>query len=139
MTLPNGKIVPARRVIGNPNPKFIATLGNEFDLGDRLKVSVLFDGRFGNDVANFTRRISELFGVAKVNEREIRGDTVFRTFSLNPAGRSLIYEEYIEDGSYVKLRELAIQSTLGPALVRRLSNDPSASRDAPRPGPNTVV
>ncbi len=120
VTLSNGRIVPARRVIGNPNPKFIATLGNEFDLGDRLKVSVLFDGRFGNDVANFTRRISELFGVAKVNEREISADTVFRTFSLNPAGRSLIYEEYIEDGSYVKLRELAIQFTLGPALVRRL-------------------
>ena len=120
VTLPNGSVVSARRIIGDPNPDFVATLGNEFDIGDRVHVSVLLDGRFGNDVANFTRRIAELFGVAKVTEREISGDTVFRTFSLNPAGRSLIYEEYIEDGSYVKLREIAVQLTLPARLVERL-------------------
>lgn len=119
-TLASGKVVPARRVIGDPNPKFVATLGNEFDLGDKVHLSVLLDGRFGNKVANFSRRIEELFGVAKVNEREISGDTVSRTYSLNPAGRSLIYEEYVENGSYVKLREIAVDLTLAPALVSRL-------------------
>ena len=118
-TLANGAVVAARRVIGDPNPRFVATLGNEFDLGDRVHVSVLLDGRFGNKVANFSRRIEELFGVAKVNEREISGDTVSRTYSLNPAGRSLIYEEYIENGRYVKLREIAFDLMLPPALVSR--------------------
>ncbi|MGI9140992.1 MAG: SusC/RagA family TonB-linked outer membrane protein [Gemmatimonadaceae bacterium] len=132
VTLPSGAVVAARRVIGDPNPDFVATLGNEFDLGDRVQVSVLLDGRFGNDVANFTRRISELFGVAKVTEREISGDTVFRTFSLNPAGRSLIYEEYIEDGSYVKLREIAVRLSLSPALVRRFGAQDGSIRLAGR-------
>ncbi len=132
VTLPNGSVVAARRIIGDPNPDFVATFGNEFDLGDRVQVSILFDGRFGNDVANFTRRISELFGVAKVNEREISGDTVFRTFSLNPAGRSLIYEEYIEDGSYVKLREIALQLALPEAMVQRFGAERATVRFAGR-------
>ena len=118
-TLASGTIVNAARIIGDPNPKFVATFANDFDLGQRLRLRVLLDGRFGNDVANFSRRIEELFGVAKVVEREISGDTVARTFSLNPAGRSLIYEEYIEDGTYVKLREIALDFTINPALLSR--------------------
>lgn len=131
-TLASGVAVNRSRVIGDPNPDFTASFGNEFDLGSRVRLSVLFDGRFGNDVANFTRRIQELFGVAKVNEREISGDTISRTFSLNPAGRSLIYEEYIEDGSFVKLREVAVQFNLGPALVRRLGAEEATLRLAGR-------
>lgn len=131
-TLANGTSVNANRVIGNPNPKFVATMGNDFDIGQGIHVSVLLDGRFGNDVANFSRRIQELFGAAKVNEREISGDTISRTYSLNPAGRSLIYEEYIEDGSYVKLREIAVQFSLGPSLVRRLGAQGATIRFAGR-------
>jgi len=93
---------------------------------------VLLDGRFGNDVANFSRRIEELFGVAKVTEREISGDTIARTFSLNPAGRSLIYEEYIEDGTYVKLREIAMDFALPTALVSRFGAQGASLRVAGR-------
>ena len=118
--LPDGSTANARRIIGDPNPDFVATLGNEFDIGSRVKLSVLFDGRFGGDVANFSRRILELFGASKVVEREINGDTIPRTFAGNISGRSLIYEEYIEDGSFVKLREIALQFALGPSMVRRL-------------------
>ena len=131
-TLASGAIVNARRVIGDPNPKFVATLGNDFDIGERINVSVLLDGRFGNDVANFSRRIQELFGAAKVNEREISGDTINRTFSQNPTGRSLIYEEYIEDGSYVKLREVAVEFALPPGFVRRFGAEGASLRLAGR-------
>jgi len=131
-TLTSGAIVNSRRVIGNPNPKFVATFGNEVDIGSRVHLSVLLDGRFGNDVANFSRRIEELFGVAKVTEREISGDTIARTFSLNPAGRSLIYEEYIEDGTYVKLREIAMDFALPTALVSRFGAQGASLRVAGR-------
>jgi TonB-linked SusC/RagA family outer membrane protein len=131
-TLASGAIVNSRRVIGDPNPKFVATFGNDFDIGERLQLSVLFDGRFGNDVANFSRRIQELFGAAKVNEREISGDTINRTFSANPTGRSLIYEEYIEDGSYVKLREIALQFTLPAGIVSRFGAENASLRLAGR-------
>ncbi len=98
----------AQRVIGDPNPDFTATFSNTFDLPSGVQFSFLLDGRFGNDVANFTRRITEFFGSDAILALEASGDTVQRTFGRNPAGRIQIYEEYIEDGSFVKLREVAI-------------------------------
>jgi hypothetical protein len=97
-----------------------------------VQLDVLFDGRFGGDVANFSRRISELFGADKVVEREISADTVFRTFSLNPAGRSLIYEEYVEDGSFVKLREVAVSFNLSPKWASMLGASNATIRLAGR-------
>jgi TonB-linked SusC/RagA family outer membrane protein len=108
----------ARRIIGNPHPDFTLALSNEFDVGENLGISFLLDGRFGNDVANFTRRITELFGTDKVVEREISGDTIARTFSQNPASRGGIFEEYVEDGTFVKLREVAVRYRLGGGLTR---------------------
>jgi TonB-linked SusC/RagA family outer membrane protein len=110
----------ANRIIGDPNPDFTLNFSNSFELPANVSVSVLFDGRFGNDVANFTRRISEFFGSDKIIEREIRGDTVPRTFGRNPNGRISVYEEYIEDGSFVKLREISIQKTFDETFVRGL-------------------
>jgi TonB-dependent starch-binding outer membrane protein SusC len=131
-TLPGGAIVNARRVIGNPNPKLTASLGNTFEIGRHLQLSFLLDGQFGAKVANFTRRISELFGADQVVEREINGDTIPRTFSLNPAGRSSIYEEYIENGSYVKLREVAISFRFDQPWVQKLGAETMELRLAGR-------
>ncbi|MFW6078590.1 MAG: SusC/RagA family TonB-linked outer membrane protein [Gemmatimonadota bacterium] len=111
---------PARKVLGDPNPDFSGSLLNALEMGPDLRLEVLLDGRFGNDVADFSRRILELFGVAKVVEREATGDTVPGTYTLNPNGRSLIYEEYVEDGSFVKLRELSLRYRLRPEWVRWL-------------------
>ncbi|HEX9506605.1 MAG TPA: TonB-dependent receptor, partial [Acidimicrobiia bacterium] len=110
----------AQRIIGDPNPKLLASLMNTFDLGRRVQFSILFDGRFGNDVANFTRRITEFFGASKVIEREISRDTFPRTFTLNPTGRINIYEEYIEPGGFVKLREVAVRFRFDQPWVRKL-------------------
>jgi hypothetical protein len=70
--------------------------------------------------------------VDKEVEREITGDTVPRTFSLNPAGRSLIYEEYIEDGSFVKLREIALSLHFDQAVARRFGAEAMDLRLAAR-------
>jgi hypothetical protein len=59
----------ANGIIGDPNPDWTASLANTFSIGRNFDVSVLFDGRFGNDVANFTRRITEFFGADKNLER----------------------------------------------------------------------
>jgi hypothetical protein len=117
-TLASGVTVPSRRLLGDPNPDFVATLGSTFEMGRLVTLNVLLDGRFGNDVANFTRRIQDQFGVSKVTEREITGDTVPRTYVLTPYARTLIYEEFIEDGSYVKLREISLQVRLTPGVTR---------------------
>jgi TonB-dependent starch-binding outer membrane protein SusC len=106
----------ANRIIGDPNPDFTLNFSNSFELPAGIALNVLFDGRFGNDVANFTRRITEFFGSDKAIEREIRGDTVAQTFGRNPNGRISIYEEYIEDGSFVKLREISLQKSFDAPL-----------------------
>lgn len=118
-TLSDGSIVFDQQIIGDPNPDFTAALLNTVDIGDNMTVSVLLDGRFGNDVANFTRRIAELFGAAAVTAREATGDTVPGTFILSPTGRAGIYEEYIEDGSFVKLRELSLSYRFEDPWVQR--------------------
>ncbi len=99
--------VLARRVLGDPNPSLVASFGNTFDLWRRVQLAVLLEGRFGNKVANFTRRIEEYFGAGSAVAGEITGDTIPRTYTLN-ASRLLTYEEYIEDGGFVKLREVSL-------------------------------
>ena len=131
-TLPSGTIVNSSRLIGDPNPDFVATFGTEFDFGKFVTLSALFDGRFGNDVANFTRRIQDHFGASKNAEREIRGDTIQGTYILANYGRTLIYEEFIEDGSYVKLREIALNLRVPPSYTQFVRADGATLRLAGR-------
>jgi TonB-linked SusC/RagA family outer membrane protein len=122
----------ANRIIGDPNPDFTLAFLNNFELPRGIELSVLLDGRFGNDVANFTRRITEFFGADKNIEQEIRGDTVPFTYARNPIGRINIYEEYIEDGSFVKLREVALTVPLGESLASRIGASGASLRLAGR-------
>ena len=108
----------ARRIIGDPNPDFTASFLNTFTLGERFEVGVLLDGSFGNDVANFSRRIAQYFGADKAVEREATGDTTYRLYTLNLT-RHLIYEEFIEDGSFIKLREVSVAYRVPESLVAR--------------------
>jgi TonB-linked SusC/RagA family outer membrane protein len=118
-TLATGARVNAARILGDPNPDFTASFSNTFDLPGGIQVSTLLDGRFGNEVANFTRRITEFFGSDAALALEARGDTIRQTFGRNPAGRINIYEEYVEDGSFVKLREVSLAKRFEGAWLQR--------------------
>ncbi len=107
-----------RRIIGDPNPDFTASLQNTFNVRG-VELGVLFDGRFGNQVANFTRRSAEFFGAAPTAGAEARGDTIAGTFSRNTE-RNLLWEEFIEDGSFVKLREVALGYRFRGRVARAL-------------------
>ena len=48
----------------------------------------------------------------------VASGTTYCQETLN-SERHVLYEEFIEDGSFVKLREAAIRYTLDPSLVRR--------------------
>jgi TonB-linked SusC/RagA family outer membrane protein len=131
-TLSNATTPFASRVIGDPNPDFTATLSNSFDLPAGFQFSVLLDGRFGNDVANFTRRITEFFGSDAILALEARGDTIRQTFGRNPAGRISIYEEYIEDGTFVKLREISLSKRFVGGRLRDVGAESAVLRVAGR-------
>ncbi|HEX8246254.1 MAG TPA: SusC/RagA family TonB-linked outer membrane protein [Longimicrobium sp.] len=115
-----------RKVIGDPNPDFTASFQNTFTFGQNLELSVLLDGRFGNDVANFTRRSGDFFGSSANAGIESAGDTASGTFTRN-ADRNLLYEEFIEDGSFVKLREVALQFRFDQPWVRRFTGAHNAT------------
>jgi TonB-linked SusC/RagA family outer membrane protein len=114
-----------KKFLGSPEPKFTMAWNNDFNIGSRTQVSFLLDGRFGNKVANFSRRISEYFGAGASNANEqcvVSGGTTYCQETLN-SERHVLYEAFVEDGSFVKLREAAIRYTLDPSLVRRFGVD----------------
>jgi len=73
-----------------------------------------WDGMLGFDVFNFTRRVGDrdLYGGLKGFEKELKGEV--------PKGTSTalfgIFENWIEDGSFVKLREVSVSYLLAPRL-----------------------
>ncbi len=118
-TLANGQVVPVavqdydengqptgttiRKIIGDPNPDFVASLTNQFkykNFGFRFQ----FDFSQGNDVMSWDKRMGYLFAGSEIKGDELNG--------IIPKGSSSpnfsIFESFIEDGSYIKLREVAL-------------------------------
>lgn len=122
----NDSSIVLRKILGDPNPDFTASLQNTFTFFGNVELSVLLDGRFGNDVANFTRRSGDFFGSSANAGIESRGDTAAGTFTRN-TDRNLLYEEFIEDGSFVKLREVALQFRFEQPWVRRFTGARTAT------------
>ena len=114
------------RVIGDPNPSWMGSLLNEFTLARKLKVRVLLDGVFGNDVMNLSTRAQNA-GIAsnsKEFERELLpyGDPRKLPPGYNARTQG-IFEYWIEDGTFVKLRELSASYTIDIPSVRRVFKD----------------
>jgi hypothetical protein len=86
-----------------------------------LQFRVLLDATFGNDVMNLTRRIQDIFRTGKDSERELLpfGDARRLPTAYLP-GRGPIFEEYVEDGSFVKLREVSLTYRLRERWARTL-------------------
>ncbi|MGZ8376364.1 MAG: TonB-dependent receptor plug domain-containing protein [Gemmatirosa sp.] len=119
----SGRIVgiPAigpRAVIGNPNPRAFFSFANDVTIGRRLTFRAQFDGVNGVDVFNFDRRLLETpaFGSGAEYARELTGEVPRGYF----AARRGVFEEYVEKGDFVKLRELSVSYTIGAGLLRRV-------------------
>jgi TonB-dependent starch-binding outer membrane protein SusC len=111
----NGVVL--KKFLGDPNPDFTASFSNTFTWRQNLELSFLLDGRFGNKVANFTRRIQDYFGLSEATEQEIAGTVPAGYYTLN-AERHVLYEAFVEDGSFIKLREIALGYTFDQPWVR---------------------
>ncbi len=100
-----------RKIIADPNPDWVGAWINEFNFKG-FSFRVQFDAVQGFDVFNFTNRVNSrpIFGGGINDERELTGELVrgFNRASYN------IWERYIEDGSFVKLRELSLNYTIKP-------------------------
>lgn len=104
--LPTGTTL--RKVIGDPNPDYVASLTNELSY-KKFGLRVQFDAVQGVDVFNADFRTRQGVGNGTVAEQEHLG--------LVPRGfinsNYQIEEWRVDDGSFVKLRELAISYSFG--------------------------
>ena len=103
-------------VLGDPNPRYVASLINEVSvLNNRLTLRVQFDTQQDFSVFNFTQRVGsrETFGGLKIYEAELRGEV--------PKGTSVAeyttFNKWVQDGSFVKLREASLSYQLKPKFL----------------------
>jgi len=125
--------------IGNPYPKFFAGFTNSFTYRG-IDLSILFTGAFGNDVYNYIAKVNSnpnninlsrnLMVHAMDYARPITGDddvvrlanptTDVARISLGPNGN---YErhtnKWVEDGSYIRLKNITVGYTLPANLLAR--------------------
>jgi TonB-linked SusC/RagA family outer membrane protein len=131
---------PVNRVVGDPNPHWLGSIRSTLRYG-KWQFSALVDHKQGGQVANMTRGALHYFGTHK--DTELRN--VERTFGkdffpgavVGPgagtpvmigqdwytglgSSYSGVVEPFLEDGTYTKLREIAIAYTLDQPFVQRL-------------------
>jgi TonB-linked SusC/RagA family outer membrane protein len=104
--LPTGTTL--RKVIGNPNPDYNMSFVNDFTY-KKLNLHVQFDAVQGGDVWNADWRTRQGVGNGKVAEQEQLGQLP-RGYV---AGVYATEEWRIDDGSFVKLREISLSYNVG--------------------------
>ena len=134
---------PATGVIGNPNPDWLMGIRNTLTWKG-LSFSFLFDIRKGGDIWNGTQGALTYFGMSKLTET--RGETqVFEGiagtldgdgnivssgnantvevelnedwYTDNGGGFGAVDEHFVQDGSWVRLRDLSLSYSFGKDLL----------------------
>jgi len=99
--------IKLNKIIGDPNPDFTASLSNHFKYKN-IGLGFQLDMSYGNDIMSWDKRISDRFEGGQAFGQELQG--------IIPKGSSaakyLIFETFIEDGSFVKLREVYMSYNL---------------------------
>ncbi|WP_233635796.1 SusC/RagA family TonB-linked outer membrane protein [Hymenobacter setariae] len=105
----------ANAVIGNPNPNWTGSVNTNFAY-KKLSLHLLLDAVRGVSVFNADKRTRQGVGLGDLAEQELRGDLP----------RGYIFAIYntqqfrVDDGSYVKLREVALSYAL-PTFTKFIS------------------
>jgi TonB-linked SusC/RagA family outer membrane protein len=108
-----------RAVIGNPNPWFTGMVTEHFSW-KQFTLEAAFSFSYGNDVYNYTRaQLESVKGYENqtqnvVNRWRSNGQTTDmpRANWGDPLGNSRFSDRWIEDGSYIRLRTLALSYTI---------------------------
>lgn len=145
---------PQEQVIADPNPKYAMSYTTSVKLWNKFTLSGLLDVRRGGDVWNGTRGILNTFGTSVGSLRRNTtgqfgkdfltdvyptvagpgaGINAFNTpedwqewFQGEGGGFGSVGKQFIEDGSFVKLRELSLAYTADQPWVKRLTGFTSA-------------
>lgn len=104
---------PIRRVLGDPNPDWTGSVINTLAY-KKFGLRVQFDAVQGFEVYNWNWVTANNVGQGPTAERELRGELP-RGWVAAIGGfiGPRIQEEHVEDGSFVKLREIALSYDFG--------------------------
>lgn len=119
----DGKINSSDRTyIGDPNPDFIFGLTNSFQWKG-FSLSILLQGSVGNDVYNVARMETEGMYDAKNQSTKVlrRWRKPGQTTDVPRAKWNIKNSTYfVEDGSYVRLRDISLAYELPKSLIRHM-------------------
>ncbi|ASZ14100.1 TonB-dependent receptor [Chitinophaga sp. MD30] len=114
-----------RAIIGNAQPDFIFGLNNNFSWKG-FNLAIFLQGSYGNKILNANRQTLELFtgqqnAAASALDRwtpEHPSQTIPRA-KLDPA--PVFSDRFIEDGSFLRVRNISLGYTLPKSLIGKLS------------------
>lgn len=103
-------------VIGDPNPDIFGNIHANFFFGKRWSVSATFNYSLGNDIYNFQRQMLESGSAFQnqttaLNRRWIaegQKTDIPRISYGDAAGNSRFSDRWVEDGSYLKLKNISV-------------------------------
>ncbi|MCW4467589.1 TonB-dependent receptor [Flavobacterium sp. MFBS3-15] len=107
-----------RTYLGNPNPDFTFSLNNSFSYKN-FDLSIFFQGVFGNDIYNANRMYTESMSVINNQTTETLGrwtgvgtsNSMPRAVYGDPNGNARVSDRFVEDGSYLKLKNINLGYT----------------------------
>ncbi|TXF87938.1 TonB-dependent receptor [Neolewinella aurantiaca] len=113
--------------IGNPLPDFTANLSNRF-AWKGIDCSFLIQGVFGNEILNMVRRKTESF--EGFNNQSVAildsytpaepSTTIPRAIATDPNANTRISDRFIEDGTFIRLKNVSLGYTFPELITRRI-------------------
>lgn len=124
----DGRINDAdKTIIGNPTPKFTFGFGGNFSY-KKFELSYQFFGVQGNDIFNIARSILESSGrafsksstVVNAWKGEGTSNSIPRPIVTDPNSNTRLASHYVEDGSFIRLKNIQLGYTLPVKAVQNL-------------------
>lgn len=114
-------------ILGNLAPKFTFGFNNSFTYKN-FNVNLFLEGCYGNSIINFTRKSLETMDGARNNITTV----LDRWTPQNPnatmpradviSNSSAFSDRWVEDGSYLRIRDLTVGYTVPRHLLRNIAN-----------------
>ena len=113
-----------KQIIGDPNPDFFGSLSAVFTIG-RFDISALFTYSVGNDMYNYVRyQTTSMVDYANQSTEVVdrwqpgsSGAELPRATINDPKGNNVFSDRWIEDASYVRLKQFTVSYT-SPRLFK---------------------
>ncbi|RJE70455.1 TonB-dependent receptor [Reichenbachiella sp. MSK19-1] len=122
----DGKLTDAdRKIMGNPHPDFVWSFNNDFSYKN-FDLNIYIQGVHGNDMMNLTRMELESFrgttnaSTAALDRYHVLDNPSGSIPSADPDRVQKVTSRWVEDGSYVRLKNIALGYSLPESVLERI-------------------